>query len=41
MFCSKIHNYDTVSSTADKLFKPLYRTDSYGENSVIIGDINC
>ena len=40
-FCSDIHKYDTVSSSADKLFKPSYRTDSYGRNSVIIGAINC
>ena len=30
-FCSDVHNYHTVSSTADKLFKPSYRTDSYGK----------
>ena len=41
IFCSDIHKYDTVSSSADKLFKPSYRTDSYGRNSVIIGAINC
>ena len=40
-FCSDIHKYDTVSSSAGKLFKPSYRTDSYGRNSVIIGAINC
>ena len=40
IFCSDIHNYDTVSSSADKLFKPSYRTDSYGKNSVIIGANN-
>ena len=37
IFCSEIHNYNTVSSSTDKLFKPLYRTDSY----VIISAINC
>ena len=41
IFCSDIHKYDTVSSSADKLFKSSYRTDSYGRNSVIIGAINC
>ena len=41
IFCSDIHKHDTVSSSADKLFKPSYRTDSYGRNSVIIGAINC
>ena len=41
IFCSYIHKYDTVSSSADKLFRPSYRTDSYGRNSVIIGAINC
>ena len=30
-FCSDIHNYDTVSSSADKLFKPSYRTDYCGK----------
>ena len=40
IFCSDIHNYDIVSSSADKLFKPSCRTDSYGKNSVI-GAINC
>ena len=41
VFCSDILKYNTVSSSADKLFKPLYRTDSYRRNSVIIGAINC
>ena len=31
IFCSKIRSYDTVSYSADKLFKPSYRTDSYGK----------
>ena len=39
-FCSDIHNYQTVSSTADKIFKPSYRTDSYGKNSITIGAMN-
>ena len=39
-FCSDVHNYQTVSSTADKIFKPSYRTDSYGRNSFTIGAIN-
>ena len=30
-FYSEIHNYDAVSSLADKLFKSSYRTDSYGK----------
>ena len=33
IFCSEIHSYNTVSSSTDKLFKPSYRTDSYGKNS--------
>ena len=41
IFCSLIHNYDTVSSSADKLFNPSYRTGSYRKNSVIIGAIDC
>ena len=39
-FCSDVHNYQTVSFTADKIFKPSYRTDSYGKNSIAIGAIN-
>ena len=39
-FCSDLHNYHTVSSTANKIFKPSYRTDSYGKNSVTLGAIN-
>ena len=39
-FCSEVHNYQTISSTADKIFKPSYRTDSYGKNSINIGAIN-
>ena len=30
-FCSDVHNYHTVSSIVDKIFKPSYRTDSYGK----------
>ena len=41
LFCSEIHNYNTVSSLTDKLFKPLYRSDSYSKNSVIISAISC
>ena len=39
-FCSDVHNCQTVSSTAGKIFKPSYRTDSYGKNSITIGTIN-
>ena len=39
-FCSDAHNYQTVSLTADKIFKLSYRTDSYGKNSITIGPIN-
>ena len=39
-FCSDVHNYQTVSSIADKIFKPSYRTDSYGKNQITIGAIN-
>ena len=41
IFFSEIHNYNIVLSSTDKLFKPSYRTDSYGKNSVIISAINC
>ena len=39
-FCSDLHNYHTVSSTTDKIFKPSYRTDSYGKNSITLGSKN-
>ena len=29
-----VHKYHTVSSTADKIFKPYYTTDSYGNTSI-------
>ena len=29
-FWSDVHNYHTVSSSADEIFKPSYRTDCYG-----------
>ena len=41
IFCSEIHNYDTVLSSTDKLFRRSYRTDSYGKNSVIVRAIDC
>ena len=34
IFCSEIQNYDTVLSSADKLFKTSYRDDSYGKNKL-------
>ena len=40
IFCSEIHNYDTISSSTDTLFKPSYRTDSFGKNSLIVNAIN-
>ena len=33
-FCSDGDNYRTVSSTADKIFKPSYTTDSYGNTPI-------
>ena len=39
-FCSDVHNYHTVASTTDKLFKPSYRTDSYGKNSITLRAID-
>ena len=35
-FYSEIHNYDAVSSLADKLFKPSYWTDSYGKKALLL-----
>ena len=40
IFCFEIHNHNPVLSSTDKLFKPSYRTDSYGKISVIISGIN-
>ena len=37
--CSDAHNYQTVSSTADKIYKPSCKTDPYGKNSIPIGAI--
>ena len=34
IFCSEIHNYDTISSSTDKLFKLSYRADSHDKNSL-------
>ena len=39
-FCSDHPHYYTVLSTADKIFKPSYRTDSYGTNSITLGAID-
>ena len=33
-FCSDVHNYHTVSSTADDIFKPFYTTDFYGNTPI-------
>ena len=38
-FCSVVHNYQTVSSTTDKMFKPSNRTGSYGKYSMTIGNL--
>ena len=40
IFCSEIHNYDTVSLSTGKLSKPSYRTDSYAKNYIIVNAIN-
>ena len=39
-FCSDVKNYQTVSSSSDKIFKPLCRADSFGKISITIGAIN-
>ena len=39
-FCSDVFNYQTVSSTVDKIFKPSYRTNSYEKRSITIAAIN-
>ena len=33
-FCSDVHNYHTISSTADKIFKLSYTTDFYGNTPI-------
>ena len=38
-FCSDVTNYQTVSSTSDKIFKPSHRTDSFGKKLITIGAI--
>ena len=40
-FCPDVHNYQTVSSSPDKIFKPSYKTDCYRKNSITRGVINC
>ena len=40
ILCSGVHNYQTVSSTPDKIFKPSYKTDSFRKISITIGAIN-
>ena len=37
-FCSNVHNYHTVSSAADKIFKPSYTTDCYGNTPIFDHD---
>ena len=39
-FCSNIHNYETNSSAACKLFKPSFCNNLFGKNSIIINAIN-
>ena len=35
-FCSNVHNYETASSANCKLFKPSFRTNLYGKNSITV-----
>ena len=35
-FCSNVHNYETTSSATCKLFKPSFRTNLYGKNSITV-----
>ena len=39
-FCFDVQNYQTVSATSDKIFKPSFRTDSFEKYSITIGAIN-
>ena len=38
--CSDIHNYNTAASSTGKLFKPSFRKNLYGKNSIIISAFN-
>ena len=38
--CSEIHKYNTAASSTGKLFKPPFRTNLYGKNSVTISAVN-
>ena len=39
-FCSNVHNYETTSSATCKVFKPSFRTNLYGKNSIIVNAID-
>ena len=39
-FCSNIHNYETTSPATCKLFKPSFRTNVHGKNSVTVNAID-
>ena len=39
-YCSNIHNYETTSSATCKLFKPSFRTNLYGKNSITVNAID-
>ena len=38
--CSDIHNYNTAASSTGKLFKPSFRNNFYGKNSITISAVN-
>ena len=40
IFSSEIHNYDIVSLSTDKFFKPFYKTDSFGKDFINVNAIN-
>ena len=40
IFCSDVHNYETTSSATCKLFKPSFRTNLYGKNSITVNAID-
>ena len=39
-FCSNAHNDETTSPATCKLFKPSFRTNLYGKNSITVNDID-
>ena len=39
-FCTNVHNFETTSSATCKLFKPSFRTNLHGKNSITVNAID-